>query len=158
MKAVKNRPNPKWMAVPTDPLAAGLATKQLQKASELALCRLQLTAIRSYLKNQNPAVFQSLPEGSPDGLLPWRGENPVGLDRQNRYLVVVHAVWDPYDAPAGVAGVDTGSGDPDADLGWTGFRVRHLADHQGINCHSLRPQCTFGRCRGSAPALRRRNT
>jgi predicted phosphodiesterase len=32
--------------------------------------------------------------GTPDGLLPWRGENPVGLDSQNRYLVVVHAVWE----------------------------------------------------------------
>jgi len=32
--------------------------------------------------------------GTPDGLLPWRGENPVGLDGANRYLVVVHAVWD----------------------------------------------------------------
>ena len=31
--------------------------------------------------------------GTPDGLLPWRGENPVGLGSQNRYLVVVHAVW-----------------------------------------------------------------
>jgi predicted phosphodiesterase len=31
--------------------------------------------------------------GSPDGLLPWRGENPVALDSRNRYLVVVHAVW-----------------------------------------------------------------
>jgi len=25
---------------------------------------------------------------------PWRGENPVGLGGPNRYLVVVHAVWD----------------------------------------------------------------
>lgn len=32
--------------------------------------------------------------GTPDGLLPWKGECPVKLDRQNRYLVVVHGVWD----------------------------------------------------------------
>src|SRR5262245_824837 len=32
--------------------------------------------------------------GTPDGLLPWRGENPVGLDIGNRYLVVVDGVWD----------------------------------------------------------------
>lgn len=32
--------------------------------------------------------------GTPDGPLPWRGESPVGLDGRNRYLVVVHAVWD----------------------------------------------------------------
>jgi predicted phosphodiesterase len=32
--------------------------------------------------------------GTPGGLLPWRGEGPVRLDRQNRYLVVVHGVWD----------------------------------------------------------------
>jgi len=32
--------------------------------------------------------------GTPEGLLPWRGENPVRLDSQNRYLVVVHAVWE----------------------------------------------------------------
>jgi predicted phosphodiesterase len=32
--------------------------------------------------------------GTPDGLLPWRGESPVRLDRQSRYLVVVHGVWD----------------------------------------------------------------
>jgi predicted phosphodiesterase len=32
--------------------------------------------------------------GTPSGLLPWRGENPVHLDSQNRYLVVVHAVWE----------------------------------------------------------------
>jgi hypothetical protein len=32
--------------------------------------------------------------GTPDGLLPWRGQSPVGLDRHTRYLVVVHAVWD----------------------------------------------------------------
>ena len=32
--------------------------------------------------------------GTPDGLLLWRGENPVALDSRNRYLVVVHAVWD----------------------------------------------------------------
>jgi predicted phosphodiesterase len=31
--------------------------------------------------------------GTPDGLLPWRGESPVRLDGQSRYLVVVHAVW-----------------------------------------------------------------
>ena len=32
--------------------------------------------------------------GTPDGLLPWRGENPVHLGGPTRYLVVVHAVWD----------------------------------------------------------------
>ena len=32
--------------------------------------------------------------GTPDGLLAWRGENPVALDSRKRYLVVVHAVWD----------------------------------------------------------------
>jgi hypothetical protein len=32
--------------------------------------------------------------GTPDGLLPWRGESPVSLGSQNRYLVVVHGVWD----------------------------------------------------------------
>lgn len=32
--------------------------------------------------------------GTPDGLLPWKGECPVKLDRQMRYLVVVHGVWD----------------------------------------------------------------
>jgi hypothetical protein len=32
--------------------------------------------------------------GTPDGLLPWRGGRPVVLDDQNRYLVVVHGVWD----------------------------------------------------------------
>jgi hypothetical protein len=32
--------------------------------------------------------------GTPDGLLPWRGEHPVGLDGKTRYLVVVHGVWD----------------------------------------------------------------
>jgi predicted phosphodiesterase len=32
--------------------------------------------------------------GTPDGLLPWRGENPVRLGGPTRYLVVVHAVWD----------------------------------------------------------------
>ncbi len=32
--------------------------------------------------------------GTPDGLLPWRGEQSVVLDGQNRYLVVVHAVWE----------------------------------------------------------------
>jgi hypothetical protein len=31
--------------------------------------------------------------GTPDGLLSWRGEQAVSLDKQNRYLVVVHAVW-----------------------------------------------------------------
>jgi hypothetical protein len=31
--------------------------------------------------------------GTPGGLLPWRGESSVSLDRHNRYLVVVHAVW-----------------------------------------------------------------
>jgi predicted phosphodiesterase len=32
--------------------------------------------------------------GTPDGLLPWRGEGPVSLDGESRYLVVVHAVWE----------------------------------------------------------------
>jgi predicted phosphodiesterase len=32
--------------------------------------------------------------GTPDGLLPWRGEGPLRLDRQQRHLVVVHGVWD----------------------------------------------------------------
>jgi hypothetical protein len=32
--------------------------------------------------------------GTPDGLLPWRGEEPVRLDGRTRHLVVVHAVWD----------------------------------------------------------------
>jgi predicted phosphodiesterase len=32
--------------------------------------------------------------GTPEGLLPWRGEQPVMLESKNRYLVVVHAVWD----------------------------------------------------------------
>jgi hypothetical protein len=31
--------------------------------------------------------------GTPDGLLPWRGEGPVRLDHRTRYLAVVHAVW-----------------------------------------------------------------
>jgi len=32
--------------------------------------------------------------GTPDGLLPWRGDGPVRLDDQARHLIVVHAVWD----------------------------------------------------------------
>jgi hypothetical protein len=32
--------------------------------------------------------------GTPEGVLPWRGEGPVRLDGPTRYLVVVHAVWD----------------------------------------------------------------
>jgi hypothetical protein len=32
--------------------------------------------------------------GTPDGLLPWRGEGPVRLDQRERHLIVVHAVWD----------------------------------------------------------------
>jgi hypothetical protein len=32
--------------------------------------------------------------GSPGGVLPWRGERSVCLDRNDRCLVVVHAVWD----------------------------------------------------------------
>jgi predicted phosphodiesterase len=32
--------------------------------------------------------------GTPEGLLPWRGEGPVRLDGQTRYLVVIHAVWE----------------------------------------------------------------
>jgi predicted phosphodiesterase len=31
--------------------------------------------------------------GTPAGVLPWRGEEPVRLDSKDRYLVVVHAVW-----------------------------------------------------------------
>jgi hypothetical protein len=32
--------------------------------------------------------------GTPDGLLPWRGDRPVSLDATKRHLVVIHAVWD----------------------------------------------------------------
>jgi hypothetical protein len=32
--------------------------------------------------------------GTPNGLLPWRGETPVHLDSRERFLVVVHAVCD----------------------------------------------------------------
>jgi hypothetical protein len=32
--------------------------------------------------------------GTPDGLSPWRGEGPVGLDHRARHLIVVHAVCD----------------------------------------------------------------
>jgi predicted phosphodiesterase len=32
--------------------------------------------------------------GTPDGLLPWRGDRPVCLDATRRHLVVIHAVWD----------------------------------------------------------------
>jgi hypothetical protein len=32
--------------------------------------------------------------GTPNGLLPWRGEAPVRLDERVRYLIVVHAVCD----------------------------------------------------------------
>jgi hypothetical protein len=32
--------------------------------------------------------------GTPDGLLPWRGDRPVCLDASKRHLVVIHAVWD----------------------------------------------------------------
>jgi hypothetical protein len=32
--------------------------------------------------------------GTPDGLLPWRGHGPVRLEGGQRYLAVVHAVWD----------------------------------------------------------------
>jgi hypothetical protein len=32
--------------------------------------------------------------GTPAGVLPWRGERQVCLDSSNRYLVVVHAIWD----------------------------------------------------------------
>src|SRR5262245_9323282 len=32
--------------------------------------------------------------GTPEGVLPWRGDRRVCLDSTNRYLVVVHAVWD----------------------------------------------------------------
>jgi len=32
--------------------------------------------------------------GTPAGVLPWQGEGPMRLDTKDRYLVVVHAVWD----------------------------------------------------------------
>jgi hypothetical protein len=32
--------------------------------------------------------------GTPEGVLPWRGDRQLRLDRPNRYLVVVHAVCD----------------------------------------------------------------
>jgi len=32
--------------------------------------------------------------GTPEGLLPWRGEGPVSLDQRARHLIVVHAVCD----------------------------------------------------------------
>ena len=32
--------------------------------------------------------------GTPNGLMPWRGERPLLLDGRERYLVAVHAVWD----------------------------------------------------------------
>jgi predicted phosphodiesterase len=32
--------------------------------------------------------------GTPDGVLPWRGERPLCLDKGTRHLVVVHAVCD----------------------------------------------------------------
>ena len=32
--------------------------------------------------------------GSPDGVLPWQGDRQLRLDSADRYLVVVHAVWD----------------------------------------------------------------
>jgi hypothetical protein len=32
--------------------------------------------------------------GTPNGLLSWRGEGPIRLDNQERYLIVVHAVCD----------------------------------------------------------------
>jgi hypothetical protein len=32
--------------------------------------------------------------GTPEGLLPWRGQDPVRSESDSRYLVVVHAVWD----------------------------------------------------------------
>jgi predicted phosphodiesterase len=32
--------------------------------------------------------------GTPEGVLPWRGEKPVRLEQPTRYLVVVHAVCD----------------------------------------------------------------
>src|SRR5262249_39844568 len=35
-----------------------------------------------------------LAAGPPDGLLPWRGDQPVRLDATKRHLVVIHAVWD----------------------------------------------------------------
>jgi len=32
--------------------------------------------------------------GTTDGVMPWRGDQQLRLDCANRYLVVVHAVWD----------------------------------------------------------------
>src|SRR6516162_1698695 len=32
--------------------------------------------------------------GTPEGVTAWRGEQRVCLDKANRYLVVIHAVWD----------------------------------------------------------------
>jgi hypothetical protein len=32
--------------------------------------------------------------GTPKGLVSWRGDAPVRLDKSERYLVVVHAVCD----------------------------------------------------------------
>lgn len=32
--------------------------------------------------------------GTPNGLASWRGEAPMRLDNRERYLVVIHAVWD----------------------------------------------------------------
>jgi predicted phosphodiesterase len=31
--------------------------------------------------------------GTPEGIIAWQGDRPVRLDRANRYLVVVHGVW-----------------------------------------------------------------
>jgi predicted phosphodiesterase len=44
--------------------------------------------------------------GTPEGVLPWRGEQALRLDANQRYLVVVHAVWN-----GRCALFDTGSGE-----------------------------------------------
>ena len=32
--------------------------------------------------------------GTPEGVLPWHGDEQLRLGRPNRYLMVIHAVWD----------------------------------------------------------------
>jgi predicted phosphodiesterase len=44
--------------------------------------------------------------GTPEGVLPWQGEQPRYLDSASRHLVVVHAVWD-----GRCALFDTGTGE-----------------------------------------------
>ena len=45
-----------------------------------------------------------------------------------------------------VAGIDARGGDADPDLGRSGLRVGHLADHQDVTCRplSLVPRCSHG--------------